>query len=83
MRATIIKLEPDLHEKVRSLKAPEQSATAYVRDLIEREFGQRQQRAAAEAHQSFLQAHPEERAQLEAWEQAHLGEGPQPVSASL
>lgn len=76
MAATTIKLDEDLYEKVGTLKASEQSATAYVRALIEREYNQRQQRAAAEAYQAFLQAHPEEQTDLETWEQALLAEAP-------
>jgi len=61
MAATTIKLDEDLYEKVIDLKAAGQSATSYVRALIEREYSQRQQHAAAEAYQAFLQAHPEEK----------------------
>jgi predicted transcriptional regulator len=76
MAATTIKLDADLYEKVGDLKASEQSATAYVRALIERAYSQRQQQAAAEAYQAFLQAHPEEQAELAAWEQAELVAAP-------
>jgi len=76
MAATTIKLDADLYEKVGDLKASEQSATAYVRALIEREYSQRQQQTAAEAYQAFLQAHPGEQAELETWDQAPLAEAP-------
>jgi len=76
MAATTIKLEGDVYEKVGNLKGAEQSATAYVRALIEREYSQRQQQAAAEAYRLFLQDHPEERTELETWEEAPLGEAP-------
>ncbi len=72
MAATTIKLDEDLYAKVGDLKAAEQSATAYVRSLIEREYSQRQQKAAAEAYQAFLSANPEEQAELQAWESAPL-----------
>jgi predicted CopG family antitoxin len=74
MAATTIKLDEDLYEKVSDLKSAEQSATGYVRALIEREYSQRQQQAASEAYQAFLQAHPEEQTELETWEQAPLAE---------
>ena len=76
MASTTIKLEDDLYAKVGGLKAPQQSATAYVRALIEREYSQRQQAAAAEAYQSFLAANPSEREELATWETAPLAEAP-------
>jgi predicted transcriptional regulator len=82
MASTTIKLDEDLYEKVGDLKAVEQSATAYVRALIEREYSQRQQRAAADAYQAFLQAHPEEQAELATWESAPLTEAPNPPATS-
>ena len=72
----------DLYEKVGDLKASGQSATAYVRELIEREYSQRQQHAAAEAYQAFLQAHPEEHVELVTWAEAPLAEAPR-AAASL
>lgn len=82
MAATTIKLDSDLYEKVGDLKGTGQSATAYVRALIEREYSLRQQRAAAEAYQAFLQTHPEERAELEAWENTPLADAPRVTSAT-
>jgi len=77
MASTTIKLDADLYEKVGYLKAAEQSATAYVRALIERESSQRQQQTAAEAYQAFFQAHLEEQTALETWDRAPLAEAPQ------
>ena len=82
MAATTIKLDADLYAKVGDLKASEQSATAFVRALIEREYSQRQQQAAAEAYQAFLQAHPEEQDELATWAEAPLAEASR-AAASL
>jgi predicted transcriptional regulator len=76
MRATTIKLDGELYKKVGRLKPMDQSATAYVRALIEREHTQREQLAAAEAYRAFLEANPEERTALAGWEQAALVEAP-------
>jgi predicted CopG family antitoxin len=76
MPSTTIKLEEDLHAKVGELKAPHQSMTAFVRELIEREHSRKQQAVAAEAYRAFLEEHPQERAELELWEAAPLSDLP-------
>lgn len=83
MRATTIKLDGDLYEKVGRLKPADQSATAYVRALIEREHSRCQQQLAAEAYQAFLLAHPEEQAELETWAQAPLADTPAAPKTAL
>ena len=72
MSATTIKLEAELVRKVTSLKPRDESISAYVRSLIEREHQARAHRAAAVAYQKFLDANPEERAALDAWQSAPL-----------
>jgi hypothetical protein len=76
MPTTTIELDADLQEKVDALKAPEQSTLAFVRALIEREHSQKEQRAAAEAYQALLVAHPEEQAALAEWASAPLADAP-------
>ena len=72
MPATTIKLEADLVKKVTSLKPKDESISAYVRELIEREHRARANREAAGQYQQFLHENPEERAALEIWESAPL-----------
>ena len=72
MPATTIKLDATLYKKVGALKSSSQSATAYVRSLVDREYNNRQQKLAAEAYQAFLNEHPEEHADLTAWAEAPL-----------
>lgn len=72
MPATTIKLDSDLVQKVTSLKPSDQSISAFVRGLIEREHRAREFREAATAYQRFLDANPEERAAMETWESAPL-----------
>lgn len=72
MPATTIKLESDLLKKVTLLKPKDESVSAYVRELIEREHRARENRIAAERYQQFLDENPEERTALEAWESAPL-----------
>ncbi len=74
MSATTIKLESDLVEKAVNLKAPEQSISAYVRSLIEKEHRDRKLREGALAYEQFLKDHPAEREAMEVWESAPLAE---------
>lgn len=72
MPATTIKLEADLVKKVTALKPKDESISAFVRELIEREHRARAHREAAGLYQQFLQENPEERAAMEVWESAPL-----------
>ena len=72
MPATTIKLEADLVKKVTALKPKDESISAYVRDLIEKEHRARANREAAVVYQEFLDKNPEERAAMEVWESAPL-----------
>ena len=72
MSATTIQLEADLVKKVTALKPKDESISAYVRELIEKEHRTREHRAAAGLYQQFLNENPEERAAMEVWESAPL-----------
>lgn len=72
MPATTIKLESDLVKKVTALKPKDESISAFVRELIEKEHRARSNREAALAYRQFLHDHPEERAAMEGWESAPL-----------
>ena len=72
MSATTIKLEADLVKKVAALKPKDESISAFVRELIEKEHRARENRASAVAYQRFLEDNPEERAAMEVWESAPL-----------
>jgi predicted CopG family antitoxin len=72
MPATTIKLEADLVKKVSALKMQDESISAFVRELIEKEHRVRANREAALAYRQFLHNHPEERAAMEGWESASL-----------
>lgn len=72
MPATTIKLEAQWVRKVTALKPKNESISAYVRTLIEKEHRARENRAAATTYQRFLQENPAERAAMEVWEAAPL-----------
>jgi hypothetical protein len=78
MPATTVKLEPDLVEKASVLKLPEQSISAFVRSLIEKEHRARQLHESAQAYEQFLRENPEEREAMEVWESAPLSETIEP-----
>ena len=78
MPATTIKLEADLVRKVTALKPKEESISAYVRELIEKEHRARENRAAAVVYQQFLTENPGERAAMEVWESAPLSDEVEP-----
>ncbi len=78
MPATTIKLEAELAGKVTSLKSPEQSISAYVRGLIEKEHRDRKLREAAETYEQFLHKNPAEREAMEVWESAPLSDTIEP-----
>jgi predicted CopG family antitoxin len=72
MSATTIKLEADLVKKVTALKPKDESISAFVRELIEKEHRARENRASAVVYQQFLEDNPDERAAMEVWESAPL-----------
>ena len=72
MSATTIKLEADLVKKVAALKPKDESISAFVRELIEKEHRARENRASAVVYQQFLEENPDERVAMEVWESAPL-----------
>jgi predicted CopG family antitoxin len=78
MSATTIKLEEDLVKKVVSLKPKDESISAFVRELIEKEHRARENKASAVAYQQFLEDNPDERAAMDVWESAPLVEEVEP-----
>lgn len=78
MPATTVKLDEDLVEKSNELKRREQSISAFVRSLIEKEHRERRFREAAQAYEAFLRDHPAERESMEVWEAAPLTDAIEP-----
>ena len=76
MGASTVKLEAALLKEIRSAKPPQQTLAAFVREAIERELLRRKLRAAAEQYAAFLEANPDEGAELEVWEGAPLAVRP-------
>lgn len=72
MPATTIKLDADLVKKVTSMKSKNESISAYVRELIEKDHRARANRQATADYQQFLRENPEVRAAREVWESAPL-----------
>lgn len=76
MKATTIKVEGELLERLEQAKPPRQSLTTFVRSILEQDLRRRQMTAAAERYSEFLAEHASERAWLEEWDRADLASPP-------
>ena len=76
MKATTVKIEGVLLERIETARAPGQSVAAYVRRVLQRDLERRQARAAAAAFKAFVKTHPEERQWLDEWDGADLASTP-------
>ncbi|MDQ5981132.1 MAG: hypothetical protein QG602_4110 [Verrucomicrobiota bacterium] len=65
-------------KKVTALKPKDESISAFVRELIEKEHQARANREAAGLYQEFLDKNPEERTAMEVWESAPLVDDVEP-----
>ena len=72
MKATTIKVEGELLAGLERAKPKTQSLTTFVRSVLRQEVQRQQMMSAANRYTEFLQAHPEERAWLDAWDRADL-----------
>lgn len=72
MSATTIKLEGDLLKEIVSVKAPDQSLTAFVRETLECELRQRKLRMAAETYQRLIESNEIVRNENAEWQSARL-----------
>jgi predicted CopG family antitoxin len=72
MPSTTIRLDEDILKKIDDIKPSTKSISAFVRQLIEREYNERELRRSAETYREFLQRNPEERRAMEEWESAPL-----------
>lgn len=72
MSSTTIRLEADILQKLKKIRPEDQSISAFVRGLIEREYREREMRRAADVYREYLARDPVERAAMEEWEAAPL-----------
>ncbi len=72
MKATTVKVEGLLLEKLERLKPARQSLSAYVRALLEQAVGRQQMTDAAARYAEFVRDTPEERDWLAEWDAADL-----------
>ena len=82
MRATTIKLEGELLERIEAAKPTGRSLSAHVRWVLQKDLDRRQARAAAARFKAFIEAHPEEQAWLSEWDGADLAASPGRESTS-
>lgn len=76
MRATTIKVEGDLLERIDRHRPREQTITAFVRAVLEQEIRRREMTQAADEYAGFLEKHEDERAWLQEWDSSDLAKAP-------
>ena len=76
MKATTVKLEGELLERLEAAKPPDRSLSAHVRWVLQKDLERRQARAAAETFKAFIDAQPEEQAWLSEWAAVDLASPP-------
>lgn len=76
MRATTIKVEGDLLDRIDRHRPKGQTITAFVRSVLEQEIRRREMTEAADQYARFLEQNEEERAWLHDWDSADLAKPP-------
>lgn len=76
MKATTVKVEGTLLEELERAKPVEQSISAYVRSILEREMRRRKMAEAGERYAQFVRDSADERGWLAEWESADLENPP-------
>lgn len=80
MRATTIKVEGELLERIDRHRPREQSITAFVRSVLEQELRRREISQAASDYTQFLKDNEDEREWLRDWDSAGLVRVPRRVT---
>ncbi len=81
MSATTIKIESPLLDQLVKILPKDRSISAYVREVIEQDIRRKELIEAAEKYCDFLEAHPDEKGELEEWESFSLDLPPKKTSA--
>ena len=76
MRATTVKLEGALLERIEAAKPADRSLSAHVRWVLRKDLERRQARNAGAEFKAFIDAHPDEQAWLAEWDGADLAAAP-------
>ncbi len=83
MKATTIKLQGELLEKLEASKPPDQSLTFYVRSVLQESLDRLKIKEAALEYRAFVESDEIEKACLDEWERADLNTVPTEKKASL
>ena len=76
MKATTVKLDGELLARLEASRPPEQSLSAYVRAVLQRNLDRMKIRDAAVEYRTFLASDPEEQRSLDEWDRADLATRP-------
>ncbi len=79
---TTVKLEASVVKEVSSVLEPDQTLTAYVREVVYRDVKRKKLKLASRAYREFLKQNPVEKEELEAWEKADLVSSPSEISSA-
>jgi hypothetical protein len=81
MQATTIKIEDPMLSEIKNILPKDQSLSAFIREVLEREIRRRKMIDAGNQYAEFLAGSASEREWLEDWESADLTNAPS-VSAT-
>jgi len=76
MKATTIKIEGMLLERLEEAKPPRTSVSAFVRELLWKDLRRRKLAEAAVAYEEFVASNVEEQSWLAEWDNAELATPP-------
>lgn len=74
MKATTVKIDGKILDEIVSVKPPEQTLTAFVRETLEGEVRQRKLREAASRYRELLEGNTKLREEADEWRDARLEE---------
>lgn len=80
MQATTIKIEDPLLNELKKYSPKDESLSAFIREILEKDIQRRKMIEAAEAYTRFLGENPSEQEWLNEWEEADLVHNPKNIS---
>ena len=72
MKATTVKVDGNLLRSIEEMKPPQQSVTAFIRSVLQKEVDRRTLLQAAHEYRDFVKEHKDEGEWLDEWDRADL-----------
>lgn len=76
MKATTIKIEGELLERLEQAKPSRTSVSAFAREVLWKDLQRRKLAEAAAAYEEFVASNADEQSWLREWDEAHLAAPP-------